>query len=118
MDSDFHDGIFVSRFFIKPSNVNKDNSALTKNRINLFPQEDIIVEKFDPQILESRLTKKSMIESVVPATRKAKLWERFSELYAEISREAEDDFEAFFGREFVKAYESQINQLDMKKNRS
>ena len=77
-----------------------------------------LVEKFDPQILESRLTKKSMIESVVPATRKAKLWERFSELYAEISREAEDDFEALFGREFVKAYESQINQLDMKKNRS
>jgi FHA domain-containing protein len=77
-----------------------------------------LVNKFDPAHLESRLTKKSMIESMVPATRKAKLWERFSELYAEISREAEDDFEAFFGKEFVKAYEAQISRLDQKSKRS
>ncbi len=77
-----------------------------------------LVNKFDPAHLESRLTKKSMIESMVPATRKAKLWERFSELYSEISREAEDDFEAFFGKEFVKAYEAQISQLDQKSKRS
>lgn len=77
-----------------------------------------LVNKFDPAHLESRLTKKSMIESMVPATRKAKLWERFSELYTEISREAEDDFEAFFGKEFVKAYEAQISHLDQKNKRS
>lgn len=76
-----------------------------------------LVNKFDPAQLESRLTKKSMMESMVPATRKAKLWERFSELYSEISREAEDDFEAFFGKEFVKAYEAQISQLDQKNKR-
>jgi FHA domain-containing protein len=77
-----------------------------------------LVNKFDPAHLESRLTRKSMIESMVPATRKAKLWERFSELYVEISREAEDDFEAFFGKEFVKAYEAQISQIDQKNKRS
>jgi FHA domain-containing protein len=77
-----------------------------------------LVNKFDPAQLESRLTKKSMIESMVPATRKAKLWERFSELYTEISREAEDDFEAFFGKEFVKAYEAQISHLDQKNKHS
>ncbi len=77
-----------------------------------------LVNKFDPAHLEARLTKKTMIESMVPATRKAKLWERFSELYTEISREAEDDFEAFFGKEFVKAYEAQISHLDQKNKRS
>ena len=43
--------------------------------------------------------------------RRARLWELFNEMFAEISREAEDDFEALFGREFVRAYEEQIDRL-------
>lgn len=74
-----------------------------------------LVEKFDPASLEMRLTKKTVIESVIPATRKAKLWERFNELYTELSAEAHDDFDTFFGREFLKAYEEQIELLDQSK---
>ena len=48
---------------------------------------------------------------MLPMTRRARLWELFTEMFAEISREAEDDFEALFGREFVRAYEEQINRL-------
>ncbi|MNN93323.1 hypothetical protein D3C81_2117460 [compost metagenome] len=43
--------------------------------------------------------------------RQAKYWELFTELYASISREAEDDFQDLFGREFSRAYEEQIGKL-------
>jgi predicted component of type VI protein secretion system len=46
-----------------------------------------------------------------------KLWEHFSELYAEISHEAKDDFEAFW-EEIVKANEEQIHQLGLKNRRN
>lgn len=70
-----------------------------------------LIERFDPAVLEARLTKKSVIDSMLPMARRARLWELFNEMFAEISREAEDDFEALFGREFVRAYEEQIDRL-------
>ena len=57
-----------------------------------------------------------VLDSMLPMGRKARLWELFSELFAEISREAEDDFEALFGREFVRAYEQQISRLHQDKS--
>ena len=71
-----------------------------------------LIERFDPQQLEGRLAKKSMVESMVPMMRRAKLWELFNELYGEIAKEAEDDFEALFGRAFVEAYEEQVTRLE------
>ena len=70
-----------------------------------------LIGRFDPQELEGLLTRKSVLDAMLPMTRRARLWERFTEMFAEISREAEDDFEALFGREFVRAYEEQINRL-------
>ncbi len=75
-----------------------------------------LISRFDPAVLESRLTRKSVLDSMLPIGRKARLWELFSELFAEISREAEDDFEALFGREFVRAYEQQISRLHQDKS--
>ena len=75
-----------------------------------------LIARFDPSVLETRLTRKSVLDAMLPGSRKARLWELFGELYAEISREAEDDFEALFGREFVKAYEQQVARLDPDKN--
>jgi FHA domain-containing protein len=71
-----------------------------------------LIERFDPESLESRLSGKTMLDSMLPMSRKARLWELFNELYQDISREAEDDFEALFGRAFVKAYEEQIERLE------
>ncbi|UCE32998.1 MAG: type VI secretion system-associated FHA domain protein TagH [Burkholderiales bacterium] len=71
-----------------------------------------LIARFDPQALESRLTRKSVIDAVVPLHRQARLWELFNERFDEISREAEDDFEALFWREFTRAYEEQIERLE------
>ncbi len=71
-----------------------------------------LVGRFDPQALEQRLAGKSVLDAMLPAARKARLWELFNTLYAEVSREAEDDFDRLFGRAFVKAYEEQIARIE------
>ena len=71
-----------------------------------------VLERFNPARLEQRLTQKTMIDSVLPMTRKAKLWDLFSARYEDISKEAEDDFNALFGKEFLRAYEAQIAKLE------
>ncbi len=64
-----------------------------------------LLQRFDPESLEARLAQ-GMIANLMPATRKARLWENFRDLYATIATEAEDDFQAVFGRAFAKAYKA------------
>lgn len=70
-----------------------------------------LLKRFQPAILEARLSKPSGIGALLPGVRQAQYWELFTELYASISREAEDDFEDLFGREFSRAYEEQSTKL-------
>lgn len=70
-----------------------------------------VLGRFKPEELEGRLSEKSFLDSVLPANRKAKLWDLYEQRYTEISREAEDNFHSLFGREFLRAYEEQINRL-------
>jgi FHA domain-containing protein len=72
-----------------------------------------LTARFDPALLEQRLDRRaSMLDSMLPMARKARLWELFGELYQDIVREAQDDFDSLFGREFVKAYEAQLRKLE------
>jgi type VI secretion system FHA domain protein len=70
-----------------------------------------VLQRFDPQQLESKLTKKSAIASLIPATRKARLWELFQDLFAQLQTEAQDDFDELFGKAFLRAYEDQLERL-------
>jgi FHA domain-containing protein len=70
-----------------------------------------VLARFNPENLEQRLTQKTVLDSLLPMNRRAKLWDLFSEMYHEISREAEDDFHALFGKEFLRAYEEQVSRL-------
>lgn len=72
---------------------------------------DGVLKRFDPAQLEGKLTQKSVLQSLLPATRKARMWEVFQELYAQISAEASDDFHELFGKEFLRAYEAHIDEL-------
>ncbi len=65
-----------------------------------------LLQRFDPEALEKRLVQ-GRLASVLPGSRKARYWDSFTELYKEIAREAEDDFQAVFGRDFAKAYTAQ-----------
>jgi FHA domain-containing protein len=70
-----------------------------------------VLKRFDPNVLESKLTQKSLLETLLPSTRKAQMWETFQQLYAQISAEAADDFHELFGKEFLRAYEAHIAEL-------
>jgi type VI secretion system FHA domain protein len=72
---------------------------------------DGVLQRFDPQQLEAKLTKKSAISSLIPATRKARLWELFQDLFGQLSSEAQDDFDELFGKAFLRAYEAQLDRL-------
>jgi type VI secretion system protein len=68
-----------------------------------------LLDRFDPDALEERLTK-SRLGSVLPGARKARYWDAFRQVYAEISREAEDDFQSVFGRSFAQAYSARTRK--------
>lgn len=70
-----------------------------------------LLARFEPRALEARLDKPGGLASLLPGARQARYWELFTQLYASISREAEDDFQDLFGREFSRAYEEQIARL-------
>ncbi len=70
-----------------------------------------VLGKFDPSVLADRLTKGSVLESLMPSARKAKLWDMYLERYLQIRREAEDDFQSIFGRAFVQAYELETARI-------
>jgi type VI secretion system FHA domain protein len=71
-----------------------------------------VLKRFDPADLESKLAGRSSLSNLIPATRKAKLWELFQALYQQLATEAEDDFNALFGAAFLKAYEQHIDQIE------
>lgn len=71
----------------------------------------LLLERFNPDVLEERLSQDSMLDNLLPGKRKAKYWDSFKALYAQLGREAEDDFNKFFGKEFAKAYEKQLRNL-------
>jgi FHA domain-containing protein len=71
-----------------------------------------VLQRFDPAELEGQLTQLSVLKSLLPGSRKAAMWDVFTEHYAHICAEAEDDFQSLFGKAFLEAYEEHIAQLD------
>lgn len=69
-----------------------------------------LLRRFDPEALEKRL-QPGMLDAVLPAARRARTWELFCATYKDIAREAEDDFQSVFGREFARAYDAQARKL-------
>ncbi|MEO7151826.1 MAG: type VI secretion system-associated FHA domain protein TagH [Burkholderiaceae bacterium] len=70
-----------------------------------------VLLRFQPAALEAKLTQKSVLDSLLPSGRKARMWDLFNELYTQISSEAADDFHELFGKAFLKAYQAHIDEL-------
>lgn len=66
---------------------------------------------FQPARLEQRLAPAAGLAKLFGGSRQAHCWQQFTELYGQISREAEDDFQELFGREFSRAYEAHSSRL-------
>jgi type VI secretion system FHA domain protein len=68
-----------------------------------------LLKRFDPERLASQMESRGI--SGLLGNRKARYWDAFETLYGEIAREAEDDFQALFGKEFARAYQAQLRKL-------
>lgn len=69
------------------------------------------LQRFDPTALEGQLGDPSLLHSLLPASRNARLWEMFTEHYARIRGQATDDFHALFGNAFLTAYRDHVKRL-------
>jgi type VI secretion system protein len=70
-----------------------------------------LLGEFDPGTLKERLERHSMLQSLMPAARKAKYWEMYEALYKEIAKDAENSFNGRYAREFARAYDEQVRKL-------
>ncbi|MEX3634474.1 type VI secretion system-associated FHA domain protein TagH [Paraburkholderia sp. BR14320] len=69
-----------------------------------------VLARFNPASIEAQLKDPGALEKVL-SNRKAKLWDLFVALQGAVARDADDDFQKFFGRAFNEAYEAQIDEL-------
>jgi predicted component of type VI protein secretion system len=72
---------------------------------------DVVLARFDPAEFEARLPQPGMADSLLPMNRKAKLWDLFTRHYGELAEQANVDFNALFGPEFLRAYDAQVARL-------
>jgi FHA domain-containing protein len=71
-----------------------------------------VLARFEPAQLEAKLVGRSMLDSLLPMNRRAKLWELYLQHFDAVKAEAQDDFHNLFGRAFLQAYEEQLDRLD------
>ena len=76
-----------------------------------------VLERFDPKVVEGKLTAGSALSNLLPSSRKARLWELFQEVHQKLATEAEEDFNTLFGAAFLKAYQQYIDQLEGRDSR-
>jgi FHA domain-containing protein len=77
-----------------------------------------VLARFAPRDLEAKLAARSVVDSVLPMARKARLWELYLQHHEAIREEAQEDFHALFGKAFLSAYEQQLEQLRRERPRA
>lgn len=77
-----------------------------------------VLDKFEPGKLENKLAGNSVLDSVLPMNRRAKLWELYLQHYKRIRDDAQEDFHDLFGKAFIEAYEEQLDRLDQARHPS
>ena len=70
-----------------------------------------VLDRFAPKDLEAKLVGKSVLDSVLPMARRARLWELYLQHFEAIRNEAQEDFQNLFGKAFLAAYEQQLDRL-------
>ena len=70
-----------------------------------------VLGRFEPQALEAKLSAKTVLDSLLPMNRKARLWDLYLQHFESIRNDAQDDFHTLFGKAFVAAYEDQLDRL-------
>ena len=69
-----------------------------------------VLARLDPEVLAGQIETSSAFGSILRG-KKARYWEVYEKIYAEISDQAENDFHDLFSREFARAYKEQLDKL-------
>ncbi|MHC6226194.1 type VI secretion system-associated FHA domain protein TagH [Pseudomonas sp. X10] len=70
-----------------------------------------VVQRFEPGQIERRMAAPNALQRWLPGGRKARLWDRLTELYEELVRDGDDDLQRIFGEKFSLAYQQQVARL-------
>ena len=71
-----------------------------------------VLRRFDPTNLKQRLDQHPTLASILPGARQSRYWAAYEQLYREVASDAENSFDGLYGREFVRAYEAQVEKLE------
>lgn len=78
-----------------------------------------MLQSFNPEQLEAEAREEGVTSRIgFSSSRKAALWEHFTQRYKETAGEIEDDFHTLFGEAFLHAYDMEINQYKDSQNQS
>lgn len=69
-----------------------------------------VLKRLDPKVLEGQIEVSGAFGSLLKG-KKARYWEVYEKIYAEVSDQAENDFHDLFSREFARAYKDQLDKL-------
>ncbi|MFZ6874287.1 type VI secretion system-associated FHA domain protein TagH [Undibacterium sp. Di27W] len=73
---------------------------------------DAILKTLQPGNVEAQLGTPGLLDQINPGRRKAAMWDQFSELFDTISAGKKDEFQAMFGKEFLLAYEKEVEKAE------
>ena len=76
-----------------------------------------VLKRFEPKRLEGKLAGGGVIDSLLPMSRRANLWELYVEHFQKVQDDAQEDFHQLFGQAFVEAYEKQLDRLEAARNK-
>lgn len=69
-----------------------------------------VLARLDPELLEEKMSSDTSLANLLKS-KKARYWEVYKEMFAQISDQAENDFQELFSREFARAYKEQLDRL-------
>jgi type VI secretion system protein ImpI/type VI secretion system protein len=69
-----------------------------------------VLARLDPEVLAGKIETSGAFGSLLRG-KKARYWEVYEKIYAEIADQAENDFHDLFSREFARAYKEQLDKL-------
>lgn len=78
-----------------------------------------MLQSFNPEQLEAEAKEEGLTSRIgFASSRKAALWEHFTQRYKATAGEIEDDFHTLFGEAFLHAYDMEVNQYKDSQNAS
>lgn len=72
---------------------------------------EALQKKFEPTGFTRLLPVPTLMDKMNPARRKAEMWDYFVEMFEDLSLESKDEFQTLFGKEFLAAYEREVERV-------